>query len=65
MRGVKYLYNAKGKKTAVLIDLQSGGAMWEDLLDAAIAKSREKEPTESWNAVRSRLERAGRLKKAR
>jgi len=65
MRGVKYLYNAKGKRTAVLIDLQRNTALWEDLLDVAVARVREKEPTESWTAVRSRLERTGRLKPVR
>lgn len=35
MRGVRYLYNAKGKRTAVLIDLQRNSALWEELLDVA------------------------------
>lgn len=62
MRGVKYLYNARGKKTAVLIDLEHNGDVWEDLLDVALARTREDERTESWTTVRRRLERAGRLK---
>ena len=61
MRGVKYLYNAKGKATAVLIDLKRNGALWEDLFDAALARGRASEPSESWATVRRRLERAGRL----
>lgn len=65
MRGVKYLYNSKGKRTAVLIDLERNSALWEDLLDVAVARTREKEPTESWTVVRRRLERTGRLKPAR
>lgn len=65
MRGVKYLYNAKGKKTAVLIDLERSPAVWEDLLDVAVARVRETEPTQSWTSVRRRLERSGRLKPAR
>ncbi|MDP9176181.1 MAG: hypothetical protein M3O61_00720 [Gemmatimonadota bacterium] len=60
MRGVRYLYNSKGKKTAVLIDLERNSALWEDLLDVAVARLREKEPTESWKSVRRRLERNGR-----
>ncbi|MCR4341450.1 MAG: hypothetical protein NUW01_16355 [Gemmatimonadaceae bacterium] len=65
MRGVKYLYNSNGKRTAVLIDLERNSALWEDLLDVAVARTREKEPTESWSVVRRRLERTGRLKPAR
>jgi hypothetical protein len=65
MRGVKYLYNAKGKRTAVLIDLERNAALWEDLFDVALARSRAKESTEPWATVRRRLERAGRLAPAR
>jgi hypothetical protein len=65
MRGVKYLYNAKGKRTAVLIDLERSLALWEDLLDVAVARLREKEPTERWTSIRRRLERSGRLKPVR
>ncbi len=64
MRGVKYLYNARGKKTAVLIDLEQHSDVWEDLLDVALARTREGERTERWAVVRRRLERAGRLKPA-
>lgn len=64
MRGVKYLYNARGKKTAVLIDLEHNAHVWEELLDAALARTREDERTERWTQVRRRLERAGRLKPA-
>ncbi|HET7632731.1 MAG TPA: hypothetical protein VFK16_10500 [Gemmatimonadaceae bacterium] len=62
MRGVKYLYNARGRKTTVLIDLEKSGDVWEDLLDAALAEERASEPTARWAAVRRRLERGGRLK---
>jgi len=61
VRGVKYLYNANGKRTAVLIDLERNAALWEDLFDVALARSRADEPTASWATVRRRLERTGRL----
>jgi len=64
MRGVKYLYNARGKKTAVLIDLERNGDVWEALLDVALARRREGERTERWTVVRRRFERAGRLRPA-
>lgn len=35
MSGVRCLYNARGKKIAVLIDLEHNG-VWEDLLDVAL-----------------------------
>jgi hypothetical protein len=65
MRGVKYLYNAQGKRTGVLIDLERNRALWEDLFDVALARSRASERTVPWKTVRRRLERQGRLKPRR
>ena len=62
MRGVKYLYNANGKRTGVLIDLERNRALWEDLFDVALARTRAGERTVAWSAVRRGLERKGRLK---
>jgi hypothetical protein len=61
MRGVRYLYNAKGKRTGVLIDLEQNRALWEDLFDVALARSRADERTVAWTTERRRLERQGRL----
>ncbi len=65
IRGVKFLFDERGERTAVMIDLRQGRGLWEDILDVATAKSREREPAESWATVRARLEKAGRLKKGR
>lgn len=62
MRGVKYLYNAHGKRTGVFIDLERNRALWEDLFDVVLARSRAGERTVAWTTVRRRLERRGRLK---
>ena len=59
--GVKILRDARGRETAVVIDLKRHRALWEDFADVAIAKARTKEPTESLVAVRAKLLRAGRL----
>ena len=61
LRGVKYLRDAKGRETAVVIDLRRNRALWEDFADVALARGRADEPTESLTAVRSRLVKAGRL----
>jgi hypothetical protein len=65
IRGVKYLYNELGERTAVLIDLRQGRGLWEDILDVATARLREHEPSENWATLRGRLEKAGRLKKVK
>ena len=48
-----------------MIDLRQGRGLWEDILDVATARLREREPSENWATVRGRLEKAGRLKKGR
>ena len=55
VRGVQFLVNDNGEKTAVLIDLRKNAQLWEDFYDVAVAKSRVKEPRESLDSVRRRL----------
>jgi hypothetical protein len=55
MRGVQFVVGPKGRKTAVVIDLEKHAELWEDFYDVALAKSREKEPRESLESVRRRL----------
>lgn len=45
MRGVKYLYDASGKRTGVFIDLERNRALREDLFDVVLARSRAGERT--------------------
>ncbi len=47
MRGVKFLVDKSGKKTAVVLDLRKNAALWEDVYDSALARSRAREPRES------------------
>jgi hypothetical protein len=55
MRGVQFLVDDDGEKTAVLIDLKKNAQLWEDFYDVAVAKSREREPRESLQSVKRRL----------
>ena len=55
MRGVQYLVDDDGERTAVLIDLKKNAQLWEDFYDVAVAKSRAKDPRESLESVRRRL----------
>ena len=57
MRGVKFLVDKNGKKTAVILDLRKNRALWEDIYDSALARSRAREPRESLAGVRRRLRR--------
>jgi hypothetical protein len=55
MKGVQFVMNDRGEKTAVLIDLQKHGDIWEDFWDVATAEGRKKEPRESLEAVKKRI----------
>ncbi|MBA3962794.1 MAG: hypothetical protein H0X40_12970 [Chthoniobacterales bacterium] len=62
MNGIKFLVDDKGNTTAVLIDLKKHAELWEDFYDNLIAETRAKEPTESWESVKRKLRRAGKLR---
>jgi hypothetical protein len=62
MKGVQFVVNERGKKTAVVIDLTRHFGLWEDFYDAAVARERESEPRETLEAVKKRLRRRGKLR---
>ena len=59
MKGVQFLVDDDGEKTAVLIDLKKNAELWEGFYDIAVARSRAKEPRESLEDVRRRLRLRG------
>jgi hypothetical protein len=58
MKGVQFLVDENGNKTAVLIDLKKNAELWEDFQDLALARARESEPRESIETVKRRLRTA-------
>ncbi len=48
MKGIQFVVDDKGKKTAVLINLKEWGELWEDIYDVLISESRRNEPTVPW-----------------
>jgi hypothetical protein len=61
MSGIQFVVDAKGAKTAVVIDLKKFGALWEDFYDTLVVQSRANEPRESLASVKRRLQRKGKL----
>ena len=57
MSGIDFVVDERGRKKAVVIDLDRHGEIWEDLHDAMVVKSRKREPRESLTEVEKRLER--------
>jgi hypothetical protein len=61
MEGIQFVVNERGEKTAVVIDLEENGALWEDFYDRLLAQQRKEEPRASLDAVRERLAAQGKL----
>lgn len=61
MQGIQFLVDSQGRKTAVVLDLEEHGELWEDIYDAWLARSRQDEPRESLEDVRQRLLKQGKL----
>ncbi len=55
MKGVQFLLDERGNKSAVLIDLKKNRDLWEDFYDRAVARSREHEPRETLESMKARL----------
>jgi hypothetical protein len=54
VRGVRFLVDDTGRKTAVQIDLKTQ-RLWEDFYDRALAEQRASEPREPLEAVKRRV----------
>lgn len=64
MKGVSYITDEKSRRKAVVIDLktlQKYDEQIEDLFDAIIAESRRDEPSVSWDDLKKRLKKKGKL----
>ena len=55
MKVVPFLVDERGNKSAVLFDLKKHRDLWEDFYDRVAARSREHEPRESLESVKTRL----------
>ncbi len=48
VRGVRFLVDDTGRKTAVQIDLKTQARLWEDFYDRALAGSEPLSPASRW-----------------
>ena len=55
VRGVQFVVDSLGRKTAVQIDLKKQRRLWEDFYDRALATQRASEPRESLESVKKRV----------
>ncbi|MBF0536787.1 MAG: hypothetical protein HQL03_00885 [Nitrospirae bacterium] len=61
MKGIQYMTDDNGDRTAVVIDLKQYGNVWEDFYDNLIAFERKDEPRETIEVVKKRLMQKGKL----
>jgi len=61
LEGIQFVINDRGEKTAVQIDLNKYGELWEDIFDTLIAQARADEPRETLDEVKQRLISQGKL----
>ena len=62
MQGIQFVTDAKGRKTAVVIDLKKYGARLEDFWDGLVSESRRKEKGIPFEKVKADLVERGRLR---
>ena len=53
LKGVQYLVNESGKRTAVVISLEEWGEIWEDIYDVLVSESRKGEPLVAWETLKA------------
>ena len=61
LEGVQFVTDASGRRTAVMLDLDRYGELWEDIYDILLARERENEPRESLEDVEKLLLAEGKL----
>ena len=62
MTGIQFITDAKGRKTAAIIDLKKHKALWEDIQDILVSRSRRNEKRISLAKVKADLIASGKLR---
>lgn len=61
MTGIQYVTDDKGRKVAVQIDLKKHRALWEDIEDVLVSRSRRHEKRLPLDDVKAALIKSGKL----
>ena len=62
MTGIQFITDEKGRKTAAVIDLKKHRALWEDMEDVLVSRSRRHEKRISLERVKADLIKSGKLR---
>ena len=55
MKGIQFVVDDTGRKTAVIISLEEWGGLWEDIYDVLVSESRRGEPTVPWEELKAEM----------
>jgi hypothetical protein len=56
LKGIQYIVDDSGKRTAVVISLEEWGELWEDIYDALVSEARKEESTIPWETLKAEIE---------
>jgi len=62
MNGIQFMTDAKGRKKAAIIDLKKHKALWEDIQDVLVSRSRRHEKRVPLEKVKADLIASGKLR---
>ena len=62
MTGIQFITDSKGRKTAAVTDLKKHGALWQDIEDALVSRSRRHQKGIPLAKVKADLIASGRLR---
>jgi hypothetical protein len=62
MGGIQFVVDAKGQKTAAVIDLKVHKALWEDIEDVLVSRARSREKGVPLAKVKAGLVASGKLR---
>jgi hypothetical protein len=52
-KGIQFLVDESGQRTAVVLSLEEWGELWEDIYDVLVSESRKDEPTVDWEELKA------------
>lgn len=62
MTGIQFLTDRAGRRTAAVIDLKKHRALWEDIEDLLVSRSRRHEKRIPFAKVKADLAKSGKLR---
>ena len=62
MTGIQFITDEKGRRTAAIIDLKKHRALWEDIEDVLVSRSRQHEKRIPLEKVKADLITSGKLR---